>query len=181
MHKYLTLLGTSLIIFLAFFAVSTHNVSATVVTGNACSESDVQNWINTNTDTQLDWNIFGHHPDCTPSPTPTITPSVTPTPTVDPCANGACVTPTPTQAPSNNGGNGGGPGDGRSDGLGCGSHDCSGNPQPSSQAVLGAATGPQVLGLSTTGGEENFIPQLLQILAAATAGGLGLVFFKKNA
>jgi len=74
----------------------------------------------------------------------------------------------------------GGPGDGRSDNLGCGSHDCSNHPSAQGQ-VLGASTGPQVLGLSTTSGEESFLPQLMQILGAITSGGLGLVFFKKNA
>jgi hypothetical protein len=45
---------------------------------------------------------------------------------------------------------------------------------------LGAATGPQVLGLSTTGGEESFLPQLIQIFGAITSGGLGFIFLKKN-
>lgn len=94
-----------------------------------------------------------------------------------------CPTPTPAPivaAPSTNTG---GPGDGLSDNLGCSTHDCSGNQVgggSSTQTVLGAATGPQVLGLSYTSGEESFLPQLLQLFGALTSGGLGLVFFKKN-
>lgn len=126
-------------------------------------------------------------PTVTPTETPTPTPTVTPTPTPG-CEGEDCITPTPTatptptQAPSNN--NGGGSGDGQSDNLGCSTHDCSGNQTAQSsttQAVLGASTGPQVLGLSTTSGEESVIPQLLQLFGALTSGGLGLVFFKKNA
>jgi len=99
-------------------------------------------------------------------PTPTPTPSVTPSPT-----------PTPTETQTSNPG---GPGDG----LGCATHDCSGNQVgggSTTQAVLGASTGPTVLGLSYTSGEESFLPQLLQLFGALTSGGLGLVFFKKNA
>lgn len=109
------------------------------------------------------------------TPTPTPTPSITPTPTIDPCANGGCVTPTPTSS------NSGGPGDGLSDNLGCSTHDCSGNKVGGgNQAVLGASTGPQVLGLSTTSGEENYLLQFAQIFGALISSGLGLAFFKKN-
>jgi hypothetical protein len=91
-------------------------------------------------------------------------------------ATAACPVSVPTEAPSTNPG---GPGDG----LGCATHDCSGNKVgggSSTQAVLGASTGPQVLGLSTTSGEESFLPQWLQLFGALTSGGLGLIFFKKN-
>jgi hypothetical protein len=91
--------------------------------------------------------------DCNQEVTPT--PSVTPTPT-----------PTPTTTPSNPGG----PGDGKSDNLGCGSHDCSSHP---------SAPQGQVLGLSTTSGEENYLLQIVQALGALTSAGLGFAFFKK--
>lgn len=107
----------------------------------------------------------------------------TPTPTIDPCADNQCATPTPTptptatETPSNPGG---GPGDGKSDNLGCSTHDCSGNPAPSQGQVLGASTGPQVLGLSTTSGEQSALP-LLQMFGALVSGLVGFKLFKKNA
>jgi hypothetical protein len=106
----------------------------------------------------------------TPTPTPTCTPTPTVTPTVTPTE-----IPTPTTTPSNPGG----PGDNKSDNLGCSVRDCSNHPSAQPQ-VLGAST-KAVLGLSTTSGEENFLPQLIQLFGAITSGGLGLVFFKKNA
>lgn len=179
MHKYLTLFGTSLIIFFALFVIFSHNVFATA-TAYSCADNIV------NTDTNyFPWLIYFNancitppvicdnddKPCATPTPTPSVTSTPTPTPTQE-------VTPTPTTAPSTNTG---GPGDGRSDGLGCGSHDCSSHPSAPQGQVLGATTGPQVLGLSTTSGEENFLPQLIQALGAVTAAGLGIKFFKKNA
>ena len=104
---------------------------------------------------------------------------VTPTPTIDPCANGACVTPVPTTPPSTNSG---GPGDGRSDNLGCGSHDCSGNQVGGgSQAVLGASTGPRVLGLSTTSGDTNSLLAFGQLSLAFILSLAGFSLFRKNA
>ena len=78
---------------------------------------------------------FTCDPDITPTPTPTVTPV----------------------ASSNPSNPGGGTGDGRSDNLGCGSHDCSGNPSSQSTGgqVLGASTGPEVLGLSTTSSDNS--------------------------
>jgi hypothetical protein len=173
MHKYLTILGTSLIIFLALFVMFSHNVSAE---GDANAYTCTVNEVNYNIDLNAaspagfdTWDLFfDEFPSCktSPSSTPTPSPTVTPTPT---------ATPTPTQSS-----NPGGPGDGRSDGLGCGSHDCSSHPSAPQAQVLGAATGPQVLGLSTTSGEESFLPQLIQIFTALTSGGLGFIFLKKN-
>lgn len=80
------------------------------------------------------------------------------------------VTPTPTQTP-----NVGGPGDGRSDGLGCGSHDCS------QGQVLGASTGPAVLGLSTTSSGGNGLLGFVQLFGALALSFSGFSFFKKNA
>ncbi len=184
MTKLFTLFGTSLIILLAFFVLSTGNATAqTITTGDANSFSCTINLVNTYSN-YLSW----FNTNCTTptaTPTPTVTPTPTPSPTIDPCANNACATPTPTATPAPTASpstNTGGPGDG----LGCGSHDCSGNvvgggaTPPTTQAVLGASTGPQVLGLSTTSGEENVLPQLIQILGALTSGGLGLFFFKKK-
>lgn len=95
------------------------------------------------------------------------------------CANEPTPTPEVTPAPQvNTGGPGDGMSDGRSDGLSsCPS--CTQAPKTQGQ-VLGASTGPQVLGLSTTSGEENALPQLIQILGALTSAGLGFVFLKKN-
>jgi hypothetical protein len=111
---------------------------------------------------------------------PTTTPTVTPTPTQE-----VTVTPTPTTDPgttTSNGGGSDGKSDGRSDGLGCGSHDCSGNSTSNpSQAVLGASTGPGVLGMSTTSGDENNILSLIQVLGSLIMGFTGFKFFRKNA
>ena len=99
----------------------------------------------------------------TPTPTPTPTPEVTPTPT-----------PTATETPSNPGGPG--------DGLGCGSHDCSTHPATSSQGqVLGASTGPQVLGLSTTSGESETALSFIQLISAFGFTSLGFGLFRKHA
>jgi hypothetical protein len=123
---------------------------------HVCTDPTATNYVaEPNPDTEVSDNTVCTYPEATLTPTPEV-----------------------TQAPSNNGGGSSG-GDGKSDGLGCGSHDCSGNPQPSSQAVLGASTGPQVLGLSTTSGEENYLLQIFQALGALTSAGLGLAFFKK--
>lgn len=104
------------------------------------------------------------------TPTPSVTPTVTPS-----------VTPTPTQAPSNNT-NTGGPGDGRSDNLGCSTHDCSGNVVGSpSQAVLGASTGPQVLGLSYTSGNEVPFTAIAQLILASLLSISGFTLLRKNA
>ena len=118
-------------------------------------------------------------PTITPTPSTTITP--TPMPTPMPTPTDPPITPTPTTtAPSTNSG---GPFD---DGLGCAHHDCSGNQiggpvsTPTTQQVLGASTGPQVLGLSTTSGEENYLLQIIQAAGTLFSGGLGLIFFKKN-
>ena len=95
---------------------------------------------------------------------PTVLPASTPTPT-----------PTPTQAPPIYSSPYSPPG---SDGLGCATHDCSGNPQGGQ--VLGASTGPQVLGLSTTSGNDNSLP-LTQLFAALALSLTGFTFLKKNA
>lgn len=88
-------------------------------------------------------------------------------------ATAACVTPTPTsgQTPP------GGPGDGLSDG-GSSCPDCT-KPHNTTQSVLGASTGPQVLGLSTTSGEENAVLPLVQLFAALTSGMFGFKLLKK--
>lgn len=112
----------------------------------------------------------------TPTPTPSGSSTPTPTPTPTPAST---PTPTPTPGATNPPSNPGGPGDGRSDGLSsCPS--CTQAPQGPTQAVLGASTGPAVLGLSTTSGEEGAMP-LIQIFGAFLSAGLGLRFFKKNA
>lgn len=90
------------------------------------------------------------------------------------CNTNSCsVTPTPTsgQTPP------GGPGDGLSDG-GSSCPDCT-KPHNSTQSVLGASTGPQVLGLSTTSGEENAVLPLVQLFAALTSGMFGFKLLKK--
>ena len=89
-------------------------------------------------------------------------------------ATAACATPTPVTT------NTGGPGDGRSDNLGCGSHDCSNHPSTSGQ-VLGASTGPQVLGLSTTSGDSTTVLSLIQLAAAFGFISLGAGLFRKHA
>jgi hypothetical protein len=87
-------------------------------------------------------------------------------------------TPTPTQTPSNPGG----PGDGKSDGRSDGRSSCPECTQaPATAAVLGASTGPAVLGLSTTSGEESVMLQLVQLFGALVSGAAGFTFFKKNA
>lgn len=164
-------LVTSLIV-LAFLVFSSFVVFAqSINTGDANAFTCIENIVNNSNYT--DW----YNDNCDPTLTPT--PTETPTPTPDPCANGQCVTPTvtptPTQTP-----NVGGPGDGRSDGLGCASHDCSGNSAPQGQ-VLGASTGPQVLGLSTTSSGSNSLLNLFQLLGAFTLTVSGFSFFKKNA
>lgn len=88
-------------------------------------------------------------------------------------------TPTPTQTP-NVGGPGDGLSDGRSDGLGCASRDCSGNPAPK-QEVLGASTGPAVLGLSTTSSDNNSLLEFAQLFGALILSTTAFKFFKKNA
>jgi hypothetical protein len=94
------------------------------------------------------------------------------------CEPDQSSTPTPTQIPSNPGG----PGDGKSDGRSDGRSSCPECTQaPATAAVLGASTGPAVLGLSTTSGEESVMLQLAQILGALVSAGAGFTFFKKNA
>jgi hypothetical protein len=53
---------------------------------------------------------------------------------------------------------------------------------PVGPVVVGGTGGPiqAVLGLSTTSGEESFLPQLIQLFGSLTSAGLGLIFFKKN-
>jgi hypothetical protein len=173
MSKYRILIGTSLIILLAFFMASTRNVSAQIITtGDASTFSCAVNLVNTYSN-YLPWFNANCHFTCNSDHMCIVvagegtnqcstnsdcqTPSETPTPT---------PTPTPTTTPSNPGG----PGDGRSDNLGCGSHDCSSHP---------SAPQGQVLGLSSTSGEENYLLQIVQALGALTSVGLGFVFLKK--
>ena len=157
-------LATSLIV-LAFLSFSSYTVWAqSSNTGDASAFTCVENLVNTNTDYLAWYNSHCITPTPTETPTPTLTPTPTPTEEVTP-------TPTPTQTP-----NVGGPGDERSDGLGCASHDCSNQPQGQ---VLGASTGPAVLGLSTTSGEESALP-LVQLFAAFTSSVVGFKFLKKN-
>jgi hypothetical protein len=197
MNKYFTLLGASLIIFLTILVFSTHNASATdnnVTTGDASSFSCAVNLVNTYTN-YFSW--FNDH--CiTPTPTITVTPTPTSTPDCDrdfdgsnPNGDDQCltptpspivtvtptVTPTPTPVPSNN--NGGGS-DGKSDGRSDGRSSCPSCTQTPQGQVLGASTGPQVLGLSNTGGEENILLQFVQLFGALTFAGLGFTLFKKN-
>jgi len=126
-----------------------------------------------NTDNSWDSNGDSYPEGSCTVPT-VITPRHTPTPT--PTEE---VTPTPTQTP-NVGGPGDGLSDGKSDGLGCGSHDCSGNPAPQ-QEVLGASTGPAVLGLSTTSSDNNSLLGFAQLFGALMLSATGFRFFKKNA
>lgn len=122
-----------------------------------------------------DHRDWWHHDDKCPTPTPTPTTEVSPTPTSTPTET---VTPTPTNTPSSNPG---GPGDGRSDGRSDGLSSCPSCTQAPQGQVLGASTGPAVLGLSTTSGEENYLLQFAQLFGALTSAGLGFTFFKKNA
>lgn len=149
----------------------------TITTGDACSSTIIQNWVNVNDN--INWNIPGQHPDCTPTPTPTETP----TPTPDPCADDQCVTPTVTPTPTQTPPNVGGPGDGRSDNLGCGGHDCSNQAAASQGQVLGASTGPTkaVLGLSATSGNENSALVFAQLFTAFALSVTGFKFLKNNA
>jgi hypothetical protein len=173
MNKYIKLFGILLIIFFAFFAISTRNVTAETTTGGANAYTCTVNDINYNIDLNAappvgfdSWELFfDEFPSCKTPPSPTPTPSVTPTPTQE-------ITPTPTPQPStNNGGGGSGVSDGRSDGL------------SSCPSCTQAPSGPikAVLGLSTTSGEENYLLQFVQLFGALTFAGLGFVFFKKNA
>lgn len=116
-------------------------------------------------------------PTPTPSGSPTPTPSGSPTPTPTPTPE---VTPTPTPTSTQTPGIGG-PGDGSSDNLGCGSHDCSGNTVSSQGQVLGASTGPQVLGLSTTSGESETALPFIQLVSAFGFTSLGFGLFRKHA
>lgn len=159
---FLKSLVTSLIVF-AFLTFSSYAVwGQTINTGDAGAFTCIENIINNSNYT--DW--YNDNCDQTPTPTPTEIP--TPTPTEE-------VTPTPTQTP-----NVGGPGDGRSDNLGCSTHDCSGNPTSQGQ-VLGASTGPAVLGLSTTSGNNNGALAIFQIFTAFMLTATGFKFLKKNA
>lgn len=173
MTKYFTSVGISFIIFLFFCIISVSKVAAvnTITTGDSNTQTVIQNNIDTN-----DINL--PNASCiTPTPTPTITPTPTATPT--PAPVNPTATPTPTTTQSNNPGGS----DGKSDGLGCANHDCSNHPTSSSSSqgqVLGASTGPQVLGLSATSGGENYLLQIIQLIGAFASGGLGLIFFKKN-
>lgn len=187
----------ALTLFSAVLFLGSKAFASTIQTGDSGSNSNVNNNINNN-------NIDC---DCTPTPTPTpkvyhytaceqnvdgffckdftsntphdstcktsvdcrITPSPTPTNT---------PTPTPTNTPSNPGGPGDGKSDGRSDGRSDGK---SSSPQPSTGGqVLGAATGPQVLGLSTTSGDNNPMSILFLLPGVVSAVG-GFAFLKKNA
>ncbi len=103
-----------------------------------------------------------------------------PTATATPTPN-ETVTPTPTnQSTQTTSGGSDGRSDGKSDNQGCGSHDCSGTTS-SSQAVLGASTGPEVLGLSSTSGDQNYLLTFIQLFGAMGMTLAGLRFFKKNA
>lgn len=140
-------------------------------------------------------------PTCTPTPTPSTSPTPTPTqtpthyacnsdhiceitegPGQDSCnpeneGSDCIVTPTPTVTPEPTtppAGHGDGLSDGRSS---CPS--CTQAPSSGTQAVLGASTGPAVLGLSTTSGEENYLAIFAQLFGALTSAGLGFKFFKK--
>ena len=185
MTKYFTSVGISFIIFLFFCIISVSKVAAvnTITTGDSNTQTVIQNNIDTN-DINLP-NASCITPTPTPTVTPTITPTITPTPTATPTATptpapvNPTATPTPTTTQSNNPGGS----DGKSDGLGCANHDCSNHPTSSSSSqgqVLGASTGPQVLGLSATSGGENYLLQIIQLIGAFASGGLGLIFFKKN-
>lgn len=79
------------------------------------------------------------------------------------------VTPTPTVPPAGHG-----------DGLSDGGSSCPSCTQAPHQSVLGASTGPQVLGLSTTSGEESALP-LVQLFGAFISSVAGFKFLKKNA
>lgn len=110
--------------------------------------------------------------DCEETPTPTTEPSITPELSATPTPTEE-ITPTPTNTP-NIGGPGDGLSDGRSDGRSSGLDSSQGQ-------VLGASTGPQVLGLSTTG-SGNILPSFLGLVVAFAFALLGYSFFnKKNA
>ncbi|MDP3987985.1 MAG: hypothetical protein Q8P80_02470 [Candidatus Levybacteria bacterium] len=121
------------------------NTSAqTINTGNASSQTVIENVVNT--------NVIKCKECITPSPTPTR-PAETPTPT---------PTPTPGQ------GDGGGGGE-----------------QPSGGGVGGpsAPSAPsqgEVLGLSTTSGEENIFFQIFKLVPSLILGAASLSLLKKN-
>lgn len=162
---FLKSLLTSLIV-LAFLGFSSYVVWAqNINTGDAGAFTCIENIINNSNYT--DW--YNDNCDQTPTPTPTETPTPTPTEEVTP-------TPTPTQTP-----NVGGPGDGLSDGRSDGLSSCPECTKTPQGEVLGASTGPQVLGLSTTSSGSNSFLNLFQLLGAFALSLSGFAFFKKNA
>lgn len=96
-------------------------------------------------------------------------------------SDGDCVTPTPTPTPTNTPSNPGGPGDGRSDGRSDGLSSCPSCTQAPQGQVLGASTGPAVLGLSTTDSGNNIYISLFQILAALAFATAGFKISQKHA
>lgn len=123
-------------------------------------------------------------PSVTLTPTPTIPQGCaqdcdeTPTPTITPECDGDCppeeATPTPTLTPTPS--NPGGPGDGLSDGRSDGR-----SSTPSQGQVLGASTGPAVLGLSTTGSGTSLPLETIKFLSAIILSATGFKLFKRNA
>ncbi len=167
MKKYLRLAIGLVIVAILLLGFRNQVFSESIETGDSNSSTTVINNVN-NTEIECD---------CEETPTPTLTPvpttNPTPTPTLIPVPTTE-PTVVPTNTPSI-----GGPGDGKSDGRSDGKSDGrSSFPQTGGQ-VLGASTGPQVLGLSTTSG-GNTIPQLAQLFGALISGITGFTFFKKN-
>lgn len=116
-------------------------------------------------------------PEISPSPSPEVSPSPIPSPSPEASSS---ATPIPTPGVGGTSGDKGADG---GDGLGCANRDCSGNqvggPSSSQGEVLGASTGPAVLGLSTTSGDSSPI-SLIQFALSSGFIFSGFKLFRKQ-
>lgn len=156
MKNYIKLITVLAILIAEFFVLKNEVFAQTINTGNASSQTVIENVINTN-DVKCQT--------CNLTPTqipPTITPSTVQTPTSTPTP-AQTASPTPTNTP----GGGEQPGGGGSVGG------------PTEEVSLPQKNG-EVLGLSTTSGETNWFFQIIKLLPSLFLGMASLFFLKKN-
>lgn len=143
------------------FFISKSSSAQTINTGDATSETVVENVVNT--------NIIKCKTCISPTPTQEVTPTPTPTPTQEvtptPTPTQPVKTPTPTSPPSQGGGGGEQP-----SGGGVGGPSAPSAPQPQGE----------VLGLSITSGEGNMLFQIGKLLPSLFLSLISLSFLKRN-
>jgi len=153
MKNYIKLITVLAILIAEFFVLKNEVFAQTINTGNASSETFIENVINADDIKCETCNLTP-----TQNPSPTVTPSTIQTPTSTPTQT---ILPTPTNTP----GGGEQPGGGDNNG---------------STEDLSSAKSSEVLGLSTTSGETNWFFQIIKLLPSLFLSMASLFFLKKN-